>query len=101
MQKGYVLTITLLLVAVFLFIGYIILKDGKLQNKLTNSNLQTSCELYGGRWIPEHNECEWFIDDNCAKFGGTYNDCASPCRHDPDAKACSKKCVQICTFDSN
>ena len=61
---------------------------------------EEKCEnLYGGNWLEEHNECERISSDVCSEMGGTFESCASACRHDPDAEACIDVCVQVCSFD--
>ena len=52
----------------------------------------------GGRWLQEHNECEYLPQLQCEKLGGEYNECASACRHNPAAQICIMMCVQVCQF---
>lgn len=52
----------------------------------------------GGRWLQEYNECEYMPQQQCENLGGKYNECASACRHDPDAQVCIMMCVQVCQF---
>lgn len=52
----------------------------------------------GGRWLQEYNECEYLPKQQCEELGGEYNECASACRHDPDAMMCILMCVQVCQF---
>ena len=65
------------------------------------------CGEGGGKWLSEYNECESASNDtgidqtSCRNLGGTYTDCASPCRHDPgfpDEIVCASVCVYVCAF---
>lgn len=48
------------------------------------------------KWLPETNECEGISKDACDDLGGTYNECASACRNDPNAEICTMQCVIVC-----
>ena len=52
----------------------------------------------GGRWLQEYNECEYLPRQQCENLGGEFNECASACRHDPEAMMCILMCVQVCQF---
>ena len=52
----------------------------------------------GGRWLQEYNECEYLPQQQCENLGGEFNECASACRHDPEAMMCILMCVQVCSF---
>ncbi len=62
------------------------------------NDLQTECESIDGTWIAEHNECEWMDETTCNQLRGTFNECASACRHQPEATICTTNCVQVCSF---
>lgn len=59
-----------------------------------------ACRDEGGRWLAEHSECESadgsVTEAWCTEQGGSYESCASACRHDPDADMCTQQCVQVC-----
>ena len=66
-----------------------------------------ACILIGGLWLEEHRECDMLaagisLDEYetfCTqKLGGIYNECASACRHDTFAGACTENCVQVCSL---
>ena len=59
-----------------------------------------SCEQKGGEWFTDNNVCEInsLSKDACIAQGGEFNECASACRHDPTAGACTMQCVLTCTF---
>lgn len=59
---------------------------------------QTSCQQNGGKWLPDYQECENISAETCASLSGTFKDCASACRHDPNAEVCIQVCVPICSF---
>ncbi|MCR4263544.1 MAG: hypothetical protein NUV98_02385 [Candidatus Roizmanbacteria bacterium] len=58
---------------------------------------QSLCEQQGGTWQSEFSECEGVNPQQCEQIGGTYDECASPCRHDPNAEMCILMCVGVCT----
>lgn len=49
-------------------------------------------------WIEESQECEGMTKNLCEEAGGTFNECASACRNNPDAEMCTMQCVQVCQF---
>lgn len=61
---------------------------------------QLSCEQQGGTWLSQYNECEGINQEQCTRAMGTFNECASNCRHDPDYPNvyCIQVCVPICKF---
>ncbi|MBU1017517.1 hypothetical protein KKA33_00630 [Patescibacteria group bacterium] len=56
------------------------------------------CRSTEGNWLPEYNECEYTPRDWCEEAGGTYAECESACRHDPNAEICTLQCVPVCQF---
>ncbi len=56
------------------------------------------CTFAGGTWSEEYKECVEIGSDICTEMDGTFNECASPCRHNPEAEVCITMCVQVCTF---
>lgn len=56
------------------------------------------CASIGGTWSAQYKECTGISQTACQEIGGTFNKCASACRHNPDAEACIMMCVQVCTF---
>ena len=68
------------------------------QNGAGGSELTTAekCAEQGGTWLAQHNECTGVSSGSCKALGGTYNECASACRHDPNATACIQMCVAVC-----
>lgn len=70
------------------------------QLKSSPSAWQKQCEIYGGKWIVEFNECEGLRYTQCEELGGIFDDCASACRHNPDPQAvCIQMCIPLCTFN--
>jgi len=57
-----------------------------------------ACRDAGGNWLAEYSECEDVRKSWCESRGGTYNSCASACRHNPDADFCTEQCVRVCSF---
>jgi hypothetical protein len=62
------------------------------------SELAQLCEQADGHWLAKHNECENVTESWCEKQGGSFNACASACRHDPDAQMCTQQCVFVCSL---
>ena len=56
------------------------------------------CISVGGVWIENYNECEGIEENVCTKAGGSFESCASPCRHTPKVKACIDLCIKVCKF---
>jgi len=61
-------------------------------------DLKGTCESVDGTWLPDSSECEYISKDKCEELGGTYNECASACRNDPEAEICTLQCVLVCQF---
>jgi hypothetical protein len=72
--------------------------DGKhfVEEINTPLNPEDQCTVYGGQWLPEFNECEYISEEQCSDMNGTFKECESACRHDPDAEICTMQCVQVC-----
>jgi hypothetical protein len=75
-------------------------KKGAKQNtgSMPITTLQQSCGESGGTWVSEFNECEGLSAQQCTSKGGTFSECASPCRHDSKAEICVQMCVPVCKF---
>ena len=67
-------------------------------DKEEQKDLQTECESVDGTWIAEYKECEWIDEATCNLLGGTFDECGSACRHEPEATICTMNCVQVCSF---
>jgi hypothetical protein len=61
-------------------------------------SLAEACQQAGGNWLAEYNECEISDRNWCSARNGSFNDCASACRHNPDADLCTQECVFVCSF---
>ena len=55
-----------------------------------------SCIGFNGKWLEEYSECEGISELECSQLDGTFNECASACRNDPDAEICTLQCIQVC-----
>ncbi len=59
----------------------------------------STCTDIGGTWSGEHRECIQIDEDQCATIGGTFNACASPCRHETNKDiVCIQMCVAVCSL---
>jgi len=56
------------------------------------------CQQQGGQWAAAHQECLEVTPEACTGMGGQYQECASPCRHQPDAQVCILRCDAVCGF---
>lgn len=63
-----------------------------------NPDPEGACLAADNKWIPETSECEGMSREQCEKLGGTFNECASACRNDPEAEICTMQCVLVCQF---
>ncbi len=63
------------------------------------SGLAKACDDHLGKWLEEYQECE-YPDSRawCEEAGGTFLECESACRHDPEAEICTMQCVIVCKF---
>jgi hypothetical protein len=64
-----------------------------------NINLKSACEVNGGTWIDDFNECEGLDKETCEFNGGIFSECESACRNDPEAQMCTMQCVVVCDFE--
>lgn len=58
-----------------------------------------ACRNEGGVWVSKYEECENLSKDWCNRQRGTFLECESACRHDPDAEVCTMQCVPVCKFN--
>lgn len=74
--------------------------DGKnfVEEVNTTLNPEQLCHTYGGNWLQEFNECETISKEQCSIMDGTFNECESACRHQPDSKVCTLQCVPVCVI---
>lgn len=69
-------------------------------------DMAVMCEIDGGIWLDEYKECEGLSIDWCIKAestfsevrGLTFNECASACRHNPEAEICTMQCIPVCSL---
>ena len=73
------------------------IKNTPTQGATTTSNGE-KCTARGGIWSEQYKECTGINRTSCRAIGGTFNECASACRHDPGATVCIMMCVAVCTF---
>ena len=57
-----------------------------------------ACLENAGKWLEEHQECEFMPEQSCKALGGEFNGCSSACRHNEDAMMCIQMCVPVCSF---
>ncbi len=62
------------------------------------ANPEGACLSFDGTWLPETQECEGMGQEQCKTLGGTWNECATACRNDPQAEMCTTQCVLVCQF---
>ena len=60
-------------------------------------NPSEACMAIGGTWLAEHLECETGEQAWCEAREGSFNPCASACRHS-DSEVCIAMCVPLCRF---
>ncbi len=61
-------------------------------------NPEGACLSFDGLWLEESQECEGMAPEQCEALGGSYQDCASACRNNPEAEICTLQCIQVCQF---
>lgn len=62
-------------------------------------SIARSCEADDGNWLQNHRECENISKAWCDKYNGTFSECASACRNNPNAEICTLQCVQVCKIN--
>jgi len=60
--------------------------------------LHKACVDAGGKYLDLFNECENVSEASCKAMGGSFDECASGCRHLPEAVMCTAQCVPVCSF---
>lgn len=68
--------------------------------EVTYSNPQDLCKQKNGVWLDEYSECQNISEAACTNMGGSFEGCASPCRHNPKAELCATVCVAVCSFNN-
>lgn len=60
----------------------------------------TWCKSNNGVWFDDDKTCEVnsLSKEECLSKGWEFNECASACRHDSEAKICTMQCVITCSF---
>lgn len=58
---------------------------------------QEQCTSMGGTWTGY--DCTGIDSNQCQEIGGTFNECASACRNNPEAEMCTMQCVVVCEFN--
>jgi len=73
-------------------------KDESLDN--ISDSPMVNCDKMSGIWYGEEGICEvnQLSKEECIAQGGQFNECASACRHNPNAQVCTMQCVLTCTF---
>lgn len=60
--------------------------------------LRDACAFAGGNWLDDFSQCENVDKEWCEFNGGTFSECGSACRNNPEAEICTLQCVQFCQF---
>jgi hypothetical protein len=67
---------------------------------LAAQDVPRDCATHGGKWLAKYQECEYVGKDWCQSVGGTFNECASACRHSAEPLTpCTMQCVPVCSFE--
>jgi hypothetical protein len=65
----------------------------------TNLLNEDACLDFGGTWLSAYSECQSISSVDCINYNGSYNSCASPCRHESADFGCLQTCIPVCTFE--
>ena len=57
-----------------------------------------ACADAGGTYLAAFDECEDVSQASCTEMGGSFDECASACRHLPETVMCTSQCVPVCSF---
>lgn len=66
---------------------------------LTEQDYIDSCNKLGGDWNWPYHECLGVDENMCDSLNGRFDECASPCRHDPDVQLCVQSCDIVCSVN--
>lgn len=77
--------------------------DTQILSPTPSSSARQACSDANGYWLSEHSECTGINQVQCQAAGGTFEECASSCRHDPQYPnvPCILLCVPVCAFSSS
>ncbi len=71
--------------------------------KEATPDMEVACTGANGKWIAEYKECEYTTEKACDAMGGTFNYCASACRHGESESGepvmCTMQCVPVCMVE--
>ncbi len=62
----------------------------------SNADQASLCLAKWGERSSIHNECVGVDAWACQAMQGSFNECASACRHNPEAQVCTMQCVPVC-----
>jgi hypothetical protein len=69
-------------------------------SEVDSAAIEEACLQAGGTFVAEHIECEQISEGACTDMGGVFDECGSPCRHEPEDVICAAMCVPVCSFDA-
>jgi hypothetical protein len=67
-------------------------------NPVDRAAMEKACTDAGGKYLALFNECEDVSGAACTAMGGSFDECASACRHAPEAVMCTAQCVPVCSL---
>jgi hypothetical protein len=70
--------------------------DQEDHNNSISKNLEEMCSILGGSYLMEYSECVGITLEKCNSMSGTFNECASPCRHENETEFCIQSCDTVC-----
>ncbi|MCA9496323.1 MAG: hypothetical protein KC589_05250 [Nanoarchaeota archaeon] len=73
-------------------------KENKIEEE-TKFSYEDYCTDNKGTWNTISNDCEYISKEACENKSGSYSECESACRNDPDAQICTMQCVSVCKFN--
>jgi hypothetical protein len=65
---------------------------------IDSAGQEKACVDAGGKYLAAFKECENVSEASCKAMSGSYNECASACRHLPESVMCTAQCVPVCSF---
>ncbi len=76
--------------------GATILYEGECVEE--KQDIESICIDLGGNWVSDYNECEYINKTSCDELDGSFIECGSACRNDPEATICTMQCVPVCSL---
>lgn len=73
-------------------------EENKLKEVTNLEKFEQKCIENKGKYDENLKECLGIEKNTCEKINGYFNECASPCRDDPNTEICVMMCAITCQY---